>query len=125
MVQRAFLTLIIGLGLGALIGVLLGWFLPIQDVSAGFDKLHPAYKAEYTIMVGASYANNGDWDLAQARLGKLAISDIPAYIVSLSEQAINSGGSPNDIRNLVGLAVRFGYTTPAMQLYIPPGQTGQ
>jgi hypothetical protein len=109
-----------GVGLGALIGAIAGWLLPIQDVSAGFDKLNPTYKADYTVMVGAAYANNGDWDLAQVRLGRLVEADPAAYVVVLAEQYIAEGRNPNDIRNLVKLAARLGYTTPPMQLYIPP-----
>jgi hypothetical protein len=122
-VRRTLLALLIGLGLGALGGAVFGWLIPVQDVSAGIDKLHPTYKADYTVMVGAAYANNGDWDLAQLRLGYLAEPDPAAYIVVLAEQYIAEGRDPNDIRNLVRLAARLGYTTPPMQLYIPPTAT--
>ncbi|HEC22144.1 MAG TPA: hypothetical protein ENI95_04410 [Chloroflexi bacterium] len=120
MIRRALLTLLIGLGLGALGGAVFGWLVPIQDVSAGLDKLHPTYKAEYTVMVGAAYAVDGDWDLAQARLGRLAEPDPAGYVVLLAEQYIASGRNPDDIRNLVRLAAHFGYTTPPMLPYLPP-----
>jgi len=118
MLRRIFLVFIIGLSIGALAGVLIGWFAPIQDVSVGFDKLHPDWKAEYAVMVGASYAANHDWDLAQQRLGRLAEPDPAAYIVLLAEQFIAQGRSPEDIRYLVALAVQMGYATPPMQPYI-------
>nr|MBN1228638.1 hypothetical protein [Anaerolineae bacterium] len=118
--RRIFISLLIGLGIGALLGLVIGWLAPVQDISTGFDGLSPEYKADYTVMVGASYSNNGDWDLAQARLGKLAEPDPAAYIVVLAEQYIAEARNPNDIRNLVRLAARFGYTTPPMQLFIPP-----
>lgn len=120
--QRKLLVLVIGLGAGMLGGVLLGWFVPIQDSSMGFDRLHPDYMADYAVMVGASYALNGDWDLAQARLGRLAQPDPAAYIARLAEQYITEGRSPADIRSLVRLAARLGYITPLMQPYIPPAQ---
>lgn len=120
MARRAVLVFLVGLGLGALGGMAFGWLLPILDVSAGVDKLHPAYKAEYVLMVGAAYAVDGDWDQAEERLGALAEPDPAAFIVLLAEQYIAEGRNPDDIRNLVRLAGRLGYTTPAMQLYISP-----
>ena len=120
--RRALLTLLIGLGVGALGGVLFGWAQPIHDLTVGVSKLHPEYKADYTVMVGAAYALDGDWDTAQARLGKLAEPDPAAYIVVLAEQYIAEGRSPDDIRNLVRLAARFGYTTSPMQPYLSPSE---
>ena len=70
-------------------------------------------------MVGASYAANHDWDLAQQRLGRLAEPDPAAYVVLLAERYIAQGRSPEDIRNLVRLAVQMGYATAPMQPYIP------
>lgn len=121
--QRALLTLLIGLGLGVLAGVLFGWYIPIQVTSTGLDHLHPDYKADYAVMVGAAYAANGDWDLAQARLGRLAEPDQVGYIVLLAERYIAEGRNPDDIRNLARLAVRFGYTTLPMLPYLPPTPT--
>lgn len=118
--RRVLLTLIIGLGLGALTGAIIGWWMPIQDVSARIERLHPDYQAEYTVMVGAAYAIDGDWDQAQAQLGRLAQPDIAGYVVLLAEQYIAEGRNPEDIRHLVLLADRFGYTTPPMQPYLPP-----
>src|SRR5687768_7760335 len=118
--RRAFLTLIIGLGLGALGGALLGWSTAAQGVTARIDRLHPEYKADYTVMVGAAYAVDGDWDLAQERLGHLAEPDPARYVVELTELYITQGRSLDDIRNLVRLSARFGYTTPLMQPYLSP-----
>jgi hypothetical protein len=112
----------IALVIGALGGAAAGWLRPIQDVSVSIDKLHPDYKADYTVMVGAAYTANGDWDLAQARLGRLAEPDPAAYVVRVAERYILEGRSPVDIRYLVGLAARLGYTTPPMQPYLSPAQ---
>jgi hypothetical protein len=122
MIRRTLLALLIGLGLGALGGAVTGWLVPTQEVSASLSKLHPDYKAEYTVMVGAAYAVNGDWDLAQARLGRLAEPDPAGYVVLLAERYIASGRSPDDIRHLVRLAARYGYTTSPMAPYLPPGE---
>ncbi len=118
--RRALLTLLVGFGFGALGGALFGWMQPVYEVGATLDRLHPDYRAEYTVMVGAAYAQDADWDRAQSRLGRLAEPDPAAYVVLLAEQYIAEGRSPDDIRNLVRLAARFGYTTPPMQPYLLP-----
>jgi hypothetical protein len=41
-------------------------------------------------------------------------------MMQITEQAIAEGRNPTDIRNLVRVATRFGYTTPAMAPYLPP-----
>lgn len=121
--RRALLTLLIGLGFGALGGAIFGWYVPIQSTSTKIDQLHPDYKADYTVMVGAAYAVDGDWDMAQVRLGRLAEPDLAGYVVLLTEQYIAEGRNPDDIRNLARLALRYGYTTPPMLPYLPPTPT--
>jgi hypothetical protein len=121
--RRALLTLLIGLGIGALGGAISGWYIQSLSASAGIDRLHPEYKADYAAIVGAAYGANGDWDLAQTRLGRLAEPDPAGYVVLLAERYIAEGRSPDDIRGLVRLAARFGYTTPSMQPYLPPPET--
>src|SRR5512145_2394355 len=99
--QRNVITLILGLLVGASVGVGVGWLLPIQDVGASFDKLNPDFSAEYTVMVGAAYAVDGDWDTAQSRMGQLGKPDPAGYVVRLTERYIAEGRNADDIRNLV------------------------
>lgn len=122
--KRALLILLVGLVLGAALGAGVGWLFPLNDVRAGFADLHPDYKADYAVMVGAAYASNGDWDLAQQRLGALAMPDPAAYVVQVAEQYIEEDRSAEDIRNLARLAARFGYTTPEMQPYLGSTEPG-
>lgn len=121
--RRNWITLVVGLALGVAIGAGIGWLVPIQDVGVGFDKLNPDYEADYTVMVGAAYAVDGDWDAAQSRLGMLGEQDPAGYVVQLTERYIAQKRSPDDIRNLVRLAARYGYLTPAMQPYAPATPT--
>lgn len=117
--RRNGITLILGLIVGALVGVGVGWLAPITDVGASVDKLNPDAKAEYTVMIGAAYGVDGDWDTAQSRLGQIGEEDPAGYVVRLAEQYISQGRSPDDIRNLVRLAARYGYITAPMQPYLP------
>jgi len=122
--RRTLITLLIGLAIGAGIGVGVGWLAPVGDVGANLSELSADYKADYAIMVGATYARDGDWDAAQARLGALAEPDLAGYLVALTEQSIAVGRSPDDIRNLARMSARFGYITPPMIPYLPPTVTG-
>jgi hypothetical protein len=122
---RPFLILFIGLGLGVLLGAGIGWLRPIQDVSGSIADLHPAYKEDYTVMVGEAYLANGDWDLVQARLGRLEEPDPVGYVVLLTEQFIADGRSPEKIRYLVALAARYGYITEPMLPYLAASPGGQ
>lgn len=117
--QRNVITLILGMLVGGLVGIGIGWLVPIQDVGASLDKLNPDYEADYTLMVGAAYAVDGDWDSAQSRMGLLGEQDPAGYVVRLTERYIAEKRNPDDIRNLVRLAARYGYLTAPMQPYAP------
>lgn len=116
---RGIIALLMGIGVGALAGAGVGWFFPIGDTSTSIDNLHPDFRAEYTIMVAQSYALTGDWDTAQARLGRLAEPDPAGYVVQLTQRYIAQGRSPSEIRHLVRLAARYGYVTDDMRPYLP------
>ena len=117
--RRNAITLLLGLIVGALVGIGVGWLVPIQDVGASFDKLSPDYEAEYTVMVGEAYAVDGDWDSVQTRLSVLGEADPAGYVVRLAERYIAEGRDPDDIRDLVRLAARYGYLTAPMRPYAP------
>jgi hypothetical protein len=122
-VRRFSLALGLGLGLGSVAGVVIGWLIPVSPVEVGFDRLHPDFQADYAVMVGAAYAQDGDWDLAEARLGALNLPDPAAYVAEQAEIYIAEGRNPDDIRSLVLLAARFGYVTPVMQPYLPADES--
>jgi hypothetical protein len=117
--QRILLAFVIGLGGGALGGAVFGWFVPLQDVDAELADLHPEYQAEYVVMVAQAYAADNDWDAVQTRLGRLGQPDPAGYIVQVTERFIAEGRSPDDIRNLVRLAARYGVITEPMRPYLP------
>lgn len=121
---RTVLTLLLGLLLGAALGVGMGWLLPLEEVTIGFEQLHPDHELEVVVMVGNAYAASGDWDTAQARLERLTEGNPAAYVARLAERAIEEGRSAGDIRSLARLAVQLGYTTPVMQPYIAPTAEG-
>ena len=121
---RTALTLLLGLLLGAALGVAAGWLLPLEEITVGFEQLHPDHELEVVVMVGSAYAASGDWETAQARLERLAKGNPAAYVTRLAERAIEQGRSAEDIRSLARLAVQLGYTTPAMQPYIAPTVEG-
>lgn len=120
--SRAILILLAGLVLGAALGVGAGWLFPLEDVRVGLTELHPEHKDDAIVMIGESYAADGDWELAQARFERLGVDDPAATVAELTERYIAGGRSPEDIRVLARLAVHLGQTTPAMQPYLPPAE---
>jgi hypothetical protein len=110
-----FIPLLAGIGLGLLVG----WLAPVQRFTTGFDRLHPDYKADYVVMVGSAYLLDGDWPTAEARLIALGEENLPTYVGELTERYITEGRSVNDIRGLVSLSAALGYTSPAMEPYLP------
>lgn len=119
--RRWWVNFVAALGAASLMGAGLGWLLPLSPARGGIDGLSAAYQAEYTVMVGAAYGLDNNWDAAQARLGRLAQPDPAGYVLELTERYINEGRRPEDIRHLARLAARYGYITPAMQPYLPAG----
>lgn len=119
------MALLIGLGIGVGGGLAYGWLQPIEEAQAGISELTPEFKAEYTVMVAAAYADNGDWDLVQSRLGLLAEPDPAGYVVRLAEEYIAAGRNPDDIRHLVRVAAGYGFTTDAMQPFLPTEDSDQ
>ena len=124
-IQRILLGFVIGLGVGALAGAIFGWFVPFQDVSAEMADLHPNYQAEYAVMVAQAYALDGNWDRVQTRLGALNQPDPAGYIVFTAERFIAEGRNPDDIRDLVRIAARYGVVTEPMRPYLPANPTGR
>lgn len=122
--RSPFPILLLALGVGIALGLTLGWLLPIRRFTASIDRLHPDYKADYTVMVGNAYVLDGDWPTARARLEALEESDPASYVGRLTEAYIAGGRNLNDIRGLVALSVTLGYTSPVMEPYLPAGVPG-
>jgi hypothetical protein len=118
--QRFFISLVIGLLIGAAMGLYYGWVLsPVQYVKSSMSDLSRSYKDEYTVMVAQSFRVDGDVNEAIRRLQPLNVGNIPQYVRDVTERYISESGTGKeaDIRTLVVLSRALGYYTPPMQAF--------
>lgn len=121
--RRAVLSIIIGLGVGAAVGLYIGWVAaPVQYVQSPMGELSQRYKDEYTVMIAAAYQLDGDLNEAIRRLQPLGTGNIPLYVRDVTERYISESGTGKeaDIRTLVVLSRALGYYTPPMQSFVLP-----
>jgi hypothetical protein len=103
--------LLAGLGLG----LFLGWIVwPVEFYDTDVSFLHPTYKFEYAVMVGAAYELDGNWERAAERLAELREPDLTTWLRDLIHQAIADGQDPVKIRHLVSIAGPLGAKTEIM-----------
>lgn len=123
---RFLASLVIALGVGAAIGLYLGWVqFPVEFVNSPASDLAESYKDDYTVMIAAGYLTDGDLGGAVDRLRLLGLQNIPAWVQSVTERYISSSRDSRDIAYLVALSEGLGRLTPIMEPYrqlLPPGQ---
>lgn len=114
--KRSIILVIIGLIAGLGIGLYLGWYVwPVEFYDTDFASLHPQYKFELAVMVGAAYEQDGNWERAASRLQSMGEPDTAGYIRDMIHQAIANGQDPTKIRHLVSLADPLGIRTDIME----------
>lgn len=117
---RFLLSLILGLAIGAGIGLYLGWVqFPVEYVDSPASALARRYKDDYTVMIAAGYREEGDAQAAVQRLRLLDVDNVPLYVQEVTERFISNSRNIEDIRNLVALAEGLGRLTPIMEDYRP------
>jgi hypothetical protein len=114
---------LLGLVVGLLGGLYVAWvMLPGADNTAGVDALRPVHQADYLFMVSQSYAGDGDWELAAARLARLQDPAINEQLIRLLEQFLREGRPADQVRNLARLAQQAGADSPVLALFAPTPQ---
>jgi len=117
--RRFFTSLIIGLVLGALIGLYFGWVqFPVEYVDSPMSDLDRTYTDEYTVMVAAGYQFDSDGLGAVERLRRLGVDNVPEYVQSTTERFITNSRELSDIRLLVNLSNGLGRLTPIMEPFL-------
>ncbi|NDJ62011.1 MAG: hypothetical protein GYB67_12845 [Chloroflexi bacterium] len=115
---RFFVSLIVGLIIGAGIGIYLGWWqFPVEYVDSPASALAEIHKDDYTLMIANGYLANGDRIGAEERLRVLGIDDVPGHVQTVTERFINNSRAVADIRALVAFAAAFDRLTPLMAPY--------
>ena len=121
--RRFLLSLIIGLGIGLVVAIYIGWGTsPVQVIQSPMCDLSQVFKDEYTVTVAAAYQVDGDLNEAIRRLQPLCTKNIPLLVRDVTERYISNSGTGNetDIRTLVVLSRALGYYTPPMQAFTLP-----
>ncbi len=115
---RFVLSLLIGLVIGGLVGLYLGWVqFPKQFIDSPASSLAGQYKDEYIVMIAAGYLKDNDLNGALDRLRFLGIDNIPEYVQDVTERYISASRDVNDITYLVAMSESLGRLTPIMQPY--------
>jgi hypothetical protein len=90
----------------------------VQYYDTGPVDLRPEHKEDYIVLVGATYAVDGDLARAEARLAKLEEKDIGLVVAGLVERYLREGRDVEETRSLAKLADALGVSTSAMLVYI-------
>lgn len=117
---RFFRSLILGLLIGVTVGLYFGWLqFPLETRNRRLSDLAQPYRDEYSVMVAAGYAAEGDMAAAGARLSRLNSDNAPAALRDATERIIlNASRGLADIRLLVQLADNLGQLSEIMQPFL-------
>ncbi len=113
------IALFVGVAIGLALGLTLTWVVwPVQYYDTGPVDLRPEHKEDYIVLVGATYAVDGDLARAEARLAKIEEKDIGLVVAGLVERYLREGRDVEETRSLAKLADALGVSTSAMLVYI-------
>jgi hypothetical protein len=113
------IALFVGVATGLALGLTLTWVVwPVQYYDTDPVDLRPEHKEDYIVLVGASYAVDGDLARAEARLAKLEEKEIGSMVAGLAERYLREGRDVEETRGLAKLADALDVSTSAMLVYI-------
>jgi len=113
--------LLIGLLMGLGGGLAYAWLInPVVYISAGPSRLSATYKESYIFLVAQSYAQDGDWTRAVARLNALEDPNITQTVTTLLQTYLREGEPESRVRPLALLADQLGVQDPAVTLFVTP-----
>lgn len=114
--MRFLASLTFGVLAGVALGLLIGWVLaPTEYVNSPMQALAPRHRDDYTVMIAAGFAADGDVAGVVERLRKLGVDNVPQYVQEVTERYITNSRDLADIRLLVMLAEGLGRLTPLME----------
>jgi hypothetical protein len=112
--------ILLGLVIGLAGALYYAWVVaPIVYTEVGPSRFSDEYKAEYIYLVSQSYAADGDWAQAEARLAALADPALNETIAALLETYLREQQEPAVIENLARLAQELGVEDKAVALFAP------
>jgi hypothetical protein len=114
--MRFLASLTFGVLAGIALGLLIGWVIaPTEYVNSPMQALAPRHRDDYTVMIAAGFATDGDVTGVVERLRKLGVDNVPQYVQEVTERYITNSRDLADIRLLVMLAEGLGRLTPLME----------
>jgi hypothetical protein len=113
-----FFWFVVSILLGAALGLLIGWSLPVENANPAPDTLRQDYQLDYVLMVAEVYQNDADLVAASRRLELLGADDILRYVQQATLTAQNIGYSTPDLELMVNLSQAL-----ALSATIPIGGT--
>jgi len=116
--RRALIMIILGLAVGAGIGLTVGWIAPINSPQTAPSVLSAEWQSDWVLMTAQAYSLDGDLNLARQRLALLGEGDLGAQVAQRGEQALTEGLPPTYIGTLARLAAALGSRTPALAPYL-------
>jgi hypothetical protein len=116
---RPLLIVIVGLALGAGLGLYLGWVAwPTEFTDANPAVLQDVYRQDYARLIAAAYTADDNLPAAQKQVASLG-DDGRDVVLAVTLDTILQGGDEAEIRQLVRLAAALGLESPAMVPYLP------
>jgi hypothetical protein len=109
MKRAAPVALLLALAAGIAGGLAFAWALdPIESYESAPHALRLKDKYVYLALIGDLYAEEGDLALAKSRLVALGIEAEGQILAGLLADHLDTGGRPEDVRNLARLAEALG-----------------
>ncbi len=109
---------VIALVVGAAIGLAYAWLVePVTFVESSPAQVMRPYREAWLIMAAEAYAQDGDWERAQARVNALRDANLPQTLADLFDR-YQAKGPNSTARALARLADRLKVRTPAMEVYL-------
>jgi len=104
------------------LGLWYGWVLdPVEYTNTDVSHLASVYRDEYVLMVGETYALDGNLDAARARLALLELADPADHAADLAEDALAGGAPRLDVQVLARLAAALGVQRATLAPYLEGG----
>ena len=112
--------ILLGLLLGAGLGLLLGWVVwPTQFTEADPTVLEEKYQRDYTLMTASAYWVEEDLEYSRQRLESLGKEDYLSWYRGVTIDSILNDADETQLLHLVKLAADLGIYSPAMEPYWP------